>query len=977
MSGYLDFDLEIGLGEGRQYPLAVLRSPAGEARATLQFPFDEIALERYQDKLKIALLSVLGKRRSATPEEHAVQEFGGRLFEALLVGEVRSRYDVSLAQAAAQRKGLRLRLHIRAPELAALPWELLYDPRQGEYIGLSQKTPLVRYIDLPQPCQPLLIEPPRRILGMLASPRDADLPQLDIDVEKLRLERALADLRRRGLLELEWIESGTWRDLQRALRHGPWHIFHFIGHGRYNPAHDEGELALVAADGGLHPFRASELARLLGDHEPLRLAVLNACEGGRGGGYDIFSSTASILVRRGLPAVLAMQYAISDRAAIELAQTFYEALADGLPVDACVSAARIAISLERHNTVEWGTPVLYLRAEDGVLFSLQSMDAGRQASGAGQQTTDDGQQPSKTAAQAASALETARRALAHLENQAAGYTSLTIPVNLQIELDDKRKEVAGLEAGLRSAIHTSDASISEASDADKGMQARGKKPEAPVNLGDLYYQGMSALVLGEWQQAQRHFAALVDADPGYRDAAARLAQVEAQLQLAGWYTQAVQRREVGDWQGVLKLWAQITEQQADYEDAENVLSWAQAQQEAESCYIEALEAMQSKDWPAAQQSLQRLLALNPDHPLAPRLLDKAQAELAARQRREAEQEAQWRKQQRDALVQKAEQTLQRSQEQGLSAEQQGELLLQAGTSMQELLAQDAADSQAQDMLAQIQSAIHNLQSEITISLAPNVSMTFLRIPAGEFWMGSSDADQLAYDDEKPQHKVRLSEYWIAKYPVTVAQFAAFVKATEYKTTAEKEGTGWAFTGKEWQEVKGASWHHPRGAKSDIQNKADHPVTQISWHDAVAFCQWAGQVSGHSLRLPTEAEWEKAARGADGRLYPWGNEAPDAQRCNFKINVTDTTPVGKYSPLGDSPYGCVDMAGNVWEWTNSLSRGYPYQAGDGREKQEATGSRVLRGGAWLYGDRFVRSAYRHGPIPAGRLVLIGFRPARSP
>ena len=146
-------------------------------------------------------------------------------------------------------------------------------------------------------------------------------------------------------------------------------------------------------------------------------------------------------------------------------------------------------------------------------------------------------------------------------------------------------------------------------------------------------------------------------------------------------------------------------------------------------------------------------------------------------------------------------------------------------------------------------------------------------------------------------------------PVTVAQFRMFVEATAYTTTAEARGSAWNWTGK-WEEVKGANWAHPRGPDSDVKQKADHPVTCVSWHDAMAFCNWAG------VRLPTEAEWEKAARGTDGRIWPWGNQKPNKELCNFNMDVGDTTAVGSY-PKGASPYGVLDAAGNVWEWTSSL------------------------------------------------------------
>jgi formylglycine-generating enzyme required for sulfatase activity len=264
------------------------------------------------------------------------------------------------------------------------------------------------------------------------------------------------------------------------------------------------------------------------------------------------------------------------------------------------------------------------------------------------------------------------------------------------------------------------------------------------------------------------------------------------------------------------------------------------------------------------------------------------------------------------------------------------------------------------------------------------SIDFLPIPAGRFLMGSSVSDSLAYDNEKPQQAMELPDYWMARFPVTVAQFSAFAEANkDYRTTAEKRGSGIAYTGSQWEEVKGAYWMAPRGKDSSIKEKMNHPVSQVSWEDAMTFCRWLNELvkgqlpADHVLRLPGEAEWEKAARGAAGNLYPWGNDAPDDKRCNFNMNIKDITPVGHYSPQGDSPYGCVDMAGNVWEWTHSLINNYPYQFDDGREKENASKARVLRGGAFSSGDGRVRCAVRNYNDPNSRSVNVGFRVCVSP
>ena len=156
-------------------------------------------------------------------------------------------------------------------------------------------------------------------------------------------------------------------------------------------------------------------------------------------------------------------------------------------------------------------------------------------------------------------------------------------------------------------------------------------------------------------------------------------------------------------------------------------------------------------------------------------------------------------------------------------------------------------------------------------------------------------------------------------------------------------------------------------------KSDHPVVLANWHDTEAYCEWAGR------RLPTEAEWEKAARGTDGRVYPWGNERPTREHCNFYHDVGATTPVGKYSPQGDSPYGAADMAGNVFEWVADWydKDYYAVSPKDNPQGPAAGEYRVVRGGSWIANDDGVRAAGRHDRTPDGRNVRYGFRCARSP
>jgi len=284
----------------------------------------------------------------------------------------------------------------------------------------------------------------------------------------------------------------------------------------------------------------------------------------------------------------------------------------------------------------------------------------------------------------------------------------------------------------------------------------------------------------------------------------------------------------------------------------------------------------------------------------------------------------------------------------------------AGLAVQALVGM--GDAVRAEALALAQQPEHALHRSGLAYLEALLDQPMVWVPPGLFLMGSDKGkDRQAFDGELPQHQVTLPGYWIGRYPVTVAQFRTFVEA---------------------------SGHKPQDPDS-LEGPDDHPVVWVTWHDALAFCRWLGERVGIPVMLPSEAEWEKAARGTDGRIYPWGDEPPDAGRCNFGNNVKGTTPVGRYSPQGDSPYGCADMAGNVWEWTRSLWSGdlrepdfkYPYDPRDGQEDLEAGRDvrRVLRGGGFLSEDWFVRCAARLRIDPNGRDGDRGFRlvAARAP
>ncbi len=266
-------------------------------------------------------------------------------------------------------------------------------------------------------------------------------------------------------------------------------------------------------------------------------------------------------------------------------------------------------------------------------------------------------------------------------------------------------------------------------------------------------------------------------------------------------------------------------------------------------------------------------------------------------------------------------------------------------------------------------ALPTLQAGATM-IAPVDRMVMMYVPAGEFLMGAGEFDSMAETIEKPQHPVYLEAYWIDQTEVTNAMFAKFVSATGYRTETEQKGSVSYWyereTGK-WREASDTDWLRPYGPGSDIDGRENHPVIHITWKDAQMYCAWAKR------RLPTEAEWEKAARDNDERIYPWGNTPPNNNLSNFNWLENDTSPVGSY-PAGASPYGVLDMAGNVWEWiADWYSEDYysvsPYRNPTGPSMGDY---RLVRGGGWNNRDAFVRATNRHFWDPLFRSVYLGFR-----
>lgn len=477
MNGDIELEISAGSSAGNYIVRVIRAEVGGEPVSTLNLDVEEVLNKR--DLLEATVLASAVKPRSAPIAERPVREVGQQLFQGLFTGPVYGMYRASLGAAQQRGKRLRVVLRLTTPELAALPWEMLFDPETETY--LCRQEPLVRHVPAPYTPDPLDVDPPLRILGLVASPRG--LPALDVETEKGHLAKALARPAAEGLVELAWVPEATWEAVHDQLLAKEWHVVHFVGHGDYDTQADEGVLALVGADGRADPVQASRLADLLGEAQPTpRLVVLNSCSSGETGTQDLFSATAAALVHSGISAVAAMQFTISDTAAIAFSRGFYNAIAHSRTVDEAARSGRISI-LGAPHSLEWVTPILYVRGQASRLFTFTAPPA-----------IDPGQKQAK---------------LRGLYTQAGAELRLghfDIAVRL---LDD----LLTLDPDYPDAAELRDT-------AHRGRQ-----------LANAYASARDAEEDRDWPAAIREYSEILQVDPAYRDAALRKHACEKRQQV--------------------------------------------------------------------------------------------------------------------------------------------------------------------------------------------------------------------------------------------------------------------------------------------------------------------------------------------------------------------------------------------------------------------------------------------------------------
>lgn len=612
---YINFDLVIEQ-KGDRYRARVISSPAGQAEVEFDSLFSPLELENFVLRMG---RPQRGMRRIDSTEMATIKNFGTRLFRTVFKDDVYACYLRSIDNTLNQNKGLRIRLRINVPELHDLPWEYLYNPQFDQFLALSKDTPIIRYVELPYSTRALPVKTPMKILVMISSPDG--YPALDVAKEWDKLNRALSPMIDQDLVILDKLENPTLSGLQKRLRQGPVHIFHYIGHGKYFEDKQDGMLLLEDEDGRGKPTSGQHLGAILHDHHQLRLVVLNACEGARTSAEDPYAGVAQTLVRQGIPAVLAMQFEIFEDAAMTLAQEFYSAIVDGYPVDAALSEARKAI-FASNNDVEWGTPVLFMRTPNGVLFRPETAEEKEARLAAEREAAEEA---AREKAEREAEQERAR------EQRLSQLNRLYDQVKIQMAQEDWP---AAIEFLLQIQEIEPDFK-----DAQVLLEQVEVKKEREDKIADLLLQGKNLIQQEDWSKALQVLKQLLEISPDHDVAGGLLAKAEAKIKLEKEtreqlaylekrYKQASQKFAKQDWVSAIELFEEIEQIKPAFRDVKKLLNQAQTEKEQEekvlSLVLHGKEHLENQEWVQAIRFFEQALGLDSENNEAWSLLTKAQ-----------------------------------------------------------------------------------------------------------------------------------------------------------------------------------------------------------------------------------------------------------------------------------------------------------------------------------------------------------------
>ena len=574
---YLDFDLIIERS-GDAYTARVFNSPAGQATAAFREPFSDLEIENFLLRVGRSRHAV---RRIESPEMASAKAFGGKLFNEVFAGDVRGclRSSIDEAEPAGRRA---------ARAAAPRPGAGACRPSLG--VSLQRRDePVPRALGrdagraLPGAAR---AHPPARREAAASRPDDDSrarrtTPQLDVDREFAKMNEALSDLEQRGLVTVERQETATLSELQRRLRQSEYHIFHFVGHGGFDEHADDGLLMLEDAEERGRRVSAQFIGTLLHDHRPLRLAVLNACEGARASRADPFAGTAQSLVQQGMPAVIAMQFEVTDEAAICFTREFYSALAAGYPVDAALAEARKAIFAEVQRDRMGHARALHARAGRPHLRGRAGQRAGSETAAA-----------IVAAGRGADGGSGRRRADGHRQAQSAPRDRSHTRRGDDASSRDQPPAAAG-EHVHRSARRVRRRTVARG----------GRRPEEDRGHRSRTYKDVDAL-LGLAEKA----LARANEEDGRRRRAAELRRAA---------TSAMDKER---WDEAVEHWQTLAAVDPENETVRAQLAEARRQKELNALYLSARAHYDKRNWPDALGELERLQKIAPDYKEVPALL---------------------------------------------------------------------------------------------------------------------------------------------------------------------------------------------------------------------------------------------------------------------------------------------------------------------------------------------------------------------
>lgn len=921
----------------------------------------------------VDLFCELNRIRAPSGDRRA-RELGARLFRQIFgTPELERLYRACYKRVRDRAASfLRLRLHI-PPQLTALPWELLFDPAEQLYLARSPDIALTRtpVLQLRGTLQPL--GKAVRIVAVLARPYEA--PPIDFEAQLRPLHAAIHELRASGHnVMFDLVEGpGTWKQLEDALSSkGPVHMLQIICHGGFDEeGQGEGVLLFENALGHKQKVYASNLRDLLNlhrhdHHAALRLVFVTACKSGTSARGNAFSSIGETLSRGGTPAVVAMQFMIAQHVAQDMVTFFYRRLITGNPIDLALGKARLIVGGEYADDLYWAVPVLFLHPGGETIFG-------------------------------------------HAENKPLPDLTVDAP-DPQPHPPRPRPDLIPPKRDERRQIKPSDPALVEAEIAfvTKNWREAARRYEElnaayrlpashltrlnraiqEVRRLDEIDQAQSYLQQERWSDAIALLEDMQSRLPGDEQVRTMMERAREERSLVELVLQIVALEQDQQWQEVLERLDRLEQRRPAYANPRFDLKSLRRQALVELTSEQARRLAEAEEWNEALITLERIPAdfmAEPLRGLKKFLLAKIQEQDNASRRKIFAQI--------EDLIRTRDYAAALDEIERLAAEPEGRA--EASALLARLIEEPAVALDGRLRAGRLAHQIGDGRQGVS-----GFPMAMVTITGGSLVMGSTPEEireagqrhlreqaKLVHaqhprdwsNDELNGSSVRVDGFMISRYLVTNEQFGHFVLEDGYHP--EKPWWPAAFRGRLIEEGldRPAYWLDQRLGHI----RRNHPVVGVSWFEAQAFCQWLTLHATYNpeqyvYRLPSEAEWEWAARGTRRRPFPWGDQPPDREHANHHSFHHGTTPVGCFVKGYTPETNLADMAGNVWEWTGSFYEPYPFQTTNLHTTlPQATAVAItIRGGGWSSQPTLLRAAHRYALQPNEMKRFLGFRVVRE-